>query len=416
MSCINPILIPDIDCDPLFSVKRIPSYLPAKLDTGNVAEIYDFMPADIDINWVSEVYDLSSPETEPVEAEDCDIGSDLVTESAETPKYISLLQTAVDAAGVGRTWIAPLSCNGSSGDDDEDTPDIAAGLNGAVHFANPRVRNISFPTFIPRSGGRSGSNPEEESPYDQCGPPQVTIVVKFKSSSAEPSRFEKPGIFVNYEVTGYSPTDNQPEIEAIAYEDPNQPSGVLLHQLDEKTHTWCCLLQGIFTHYDRRLDNEYGAVGTKYSMAGPESVIIDNQGSLVYLGGYSFLLFRNSAITIPQNEYYAGIFKLVAQSADTVKIINGRDSSLSYCGSTDVPRLDTIPVTEITLDSIQEWKIILAFFYDTASKRYSAEFVTTPPEDAFYYVVLGTFLNGKVNQIYSTYSTRITLGNDWYLV
>ena len=284
MSCINPILIPDINCDPVFSAKRIPSYLPAKLDAGDIVEIYDFMPEDIDINWVSEVYDLSSPETEPTEAEDCDVGSDLVTESAETPKYISLLKTAVDAAGAGRTWIAPLSCKGSSGDDDpesgegdEDTYTLSAGLAGAAHFANPRVRNISFPTFIPRSGG--GSRPiDDEGLYNQCGLAKITIVVKESHNSGITL---VAGSFVNYKITSTEST-------AVCYpfSDRLSPMGVLLERLDEKEKTWCCLVSGFFRPGSGQYNglSSYAAIGSKYSPGAYYSIRLDAAGKLMYLG------------------------------------------------------------------------------------------------------------------------------------
>ena len=128
------------------------------------------------------------------------------------------------------------------------------------------------------------------------------------------------------------------------------------------------------------------------------------------------ILLGGASSVIPENSYY-GYFKLVALSTVSVKIINGYDSASSYCGATDIPGLNTIPVTELLLDDKQEWKIYLAFFYDTDTKTYSAEFVTGLPGTEVFSQLLGTFRRGKVDQIYRLEPGigRMIFGEDWYL-
>ena len=127
------------------------------------------------------------------------------------------------------------------------------------------------------------------------------------------------------------------------------------------------------------------------------------------------ILLGSSAVSAAPAEEYHGIFKLQALSPDTVMIINGADPSSAYCGATDVPGLKLIPTAVVTLDSVSEWQIFLAFFYDRTSGTYSAQFVTALPGNCVFSQLLGSFKSGTVNQIYKVDVSRMTFGEEWYL-
>jgi hypothetical protein len=126
------------------------------------------------------------------------------------------------------------------------------------------------------------------------------------------------------------------------------------------------------------------------------------------------LILLGSTAAVPDSpEEYHGIFKMVALSATSVQIINGRNIASAYCGATDVPGLGSLPVTEIELDDVNEWQIFLAFFYD--GKNYSARFVTALPENTVFSQLIGRFRCGSVEQIYQSDDSRMVFKDEWYL-
>jgi hypothetical protein len=210
-----------------------------------------------------------------------------------------------------------------------------------------------------------------------------------------------------------SPVEIDDPSPCLPFFDENMPWGVVSNSID--TGECCsCVVSGPVKVQINDTGGDYAEPDPnnpelfKTAQNGVPIVTRTKEYAVINLGG-------GSAV-VPQNEYY-GMFKLVAMSTVSVKIVNGYNSASSYCGATDVPGLNTIPVTELLLDDKQEWKIYLAFFYDTDTKTYSAEFVTELPGTEVFSQLIGTFRRGKVDQIYRLEPGvgRMIFGEDWYL-
>ena len=125
------------------------------------------------------------------------------------------------------------------------------------------------------------------------------------------------------------------------------------------------------------------------------------------------ILLGGTAKVADNTKEYHGIFKMVALSAASVQIINGRNITSAYCGATDVPGVESLLVTEIQLDDVNEWQIFLAFFYD--GENYSARFVTALPENTVFSQLIGRFKCGSVEQIFQSDDSRMVFKDEWYL-
>ncbi len=130
---------------------------------------------------------------------------------------------------------------------------------------------------------------------------------------------------------------------------------------------------------------------------------------LVILGGAS-----SAAATIAPDEY-RGYFKLQSSGSNAV-ICNGYYPDTGYCGSTDVPGLENIPRTVLTLpENTAVCDIYLVFFFDRTDRKYSASFMTYLPEDMVFFRLIGTIDHGRVLQTYKNSDRMMNFGNEWYL-
>lgn len=274
-TCISPIAIPELDCEPVFSIMRVQDYLPTNIDTTEVIEAFGFAGTDVNKAWDYEVVLLGdTPDTAPDNpAEDgCEVGDNLVVQQSGVLKYISYLDAALENAG-NREWVAPVSCDmGPNASEDSSPP---AGYRGVVPFANPRTRNMSLPTFIPRSGG-SGPIVTE----DECGPDNLSIQVKPKNGESL-----DVGTFVNYEY-GSEGSDASAEMaKCWRLDDYNLPWGVIqaVSTVGDVT-TACCTISGIVTTGHSLTTRK---PGDRYTPINSSDVEADHNGALIFLGRYT---------------------------------------------------------------------------------------------------------------------------------
>ena len=131
---------------------------------------------------------------------------------------------------------------------------------------------------------------------------------------------------------------------------------------------------------------------------------------LIVLGGAS----GKSAGTV--TDEYRGYFKLQKYGSDSVQICNGLNPALPDCGTTDVPGVTAIPQTILVLPETLPVDLFLVFFYDSASCKYSASFRFDVPDDAVFYRLIGRVESYGVIQSYRSSESRMSFGNEWYLV
>lgn len=211
-------------------------------------------------------------------------------------------------------------------------------------------------------------------------------------------------------ITG-SPAYRHSSSPCLPFYDDKLPWGVLANSIDPQ-ECGSCIISGPANVQISGSNGDY----VQPNKSNPEVFIVAQSGvpivtktgeySVINLGGSS------SAVADDTKEYH-GIFKMVALSTTTVQIINGRNIASAYCGATDVPGLESLPVTEIELDDVNEWQIFLAFFYD--GKNYSARFVTALPENTVFSQLIGRFRCGSVEQIYQSDDSRMVFKDEWYL-
>lgn len=121
----------------------------------------------------------------------------------------------------------------------------------------------------------------------------------------------------------------------------------------------------------------------------------------------------NLSASSGESEAYMGFFKLESLSKTQVRIVY--PGSTTYCGKTDVPGADVIPISVIDVPEGSQ-NIYLCFKYEKYLK-YSHWFAAgkNPPDDADIFTMIGTFDNGYIYQALRIGDSILRFGDDWYL-
>lgn len=110
---------------------------------------------------------------------------------------------------------------------------------------------------------------------------------------------------------------------------------------------------------------------------------------------------------------YDGFFKLIFSEAGVVKVVNGISPSSDICGTTDLPGAEDVPVAEFNCSDSGETQIYLHACHSNSvySVKLSDKRIV---ENSFDACLLGVVKDGKITQMYYSYSTK-AYRLDWYL-
>lgn len=158
---ISLVKIPEMDCEPKYSILRLPTGIDSTLDSGNLVAAYSFVADDMNSNWWANVYDSDKQGSEGQVAMPCAVGSTI--HSDKDFIYLSYLSSALYNMGE-RAWVIgnqsgeylPCNYDGSSdGTGGEDGTEAVKFLS-PVSYATNRPSFLPTPTFNPNQSAGAG--------------------------------------------------------------------------------------------------------------------------------------------------------------------------------------------------------------------------------------------------------------------